>query len=301
MKMRSLLLVAAGALRAWAANPAELDTLRQGHEAATAPYVQRAEQDYLQKLDTLMRQFGAAARIEDATAVKAEMDRVRSKQPVNPNAAGKLPDAMLALRRNYETALATNLRPARQAYAQKLDTLMKRFGAAGRIDDAALVQTELEAVRRTADLGAASSGGFLTTWKRPDETVAREMIGKGEVLPISSRREDAYVIGRLPMRAVIYVQYVEGKWKASGKIASDSPDDPRAQYKELSRLAIVNKPASGRSKVIALVPPNTKDEPYFYVADHELENVMLRINDNDGDFTKNPDGGVKYRVYVQRP
>jgi hypothetical protein len=131
--------------------------------------------------------------------------------------------------------------------------------------------------------------------------VAREMIAKGEPVPITAKRENAHVIGRLAPRSVIYLQYVQGKRNASGVIASGVPDNPKAQYGDNSRLAIFNAPPGGKARLVALMPPNTKDEPFFHVVDHELENVVLRINDPDGDFLKNPDGGVIYRLYVQRP
>jgi len=137
--------------------------------------------------------------------------------------------------------------------------------------------------------------------QRPDKNTAREMIAKGDVISISARSDRAYVIGALPMRSVIYLQYVEGMWKGWGNIPTDCPDDPAAEGKDRSRLAIVEVTASGRQKVAAVVPPNTKNNPFFYVVSHDMKEVVLRMNDNDRSYANNPDKGVKYRIFVQRP
>ncbi len=140
----------------------------------------------------------------------------------------------------------------------------------------------------------------LKLWQPPDKNLARQMIAKGEVVAITSRSDQGYMLGNLPAGSVIYLQYVQGKWKGWGNIPTDCPDDPTAEGGDRSRLAIAEVLHSGKQHVEAVVPPNTKTDPYFFVTRHDMPKAVLRINDNDGVFAKNPDGGVKYRLYVQR-
>ncbi|MBI5684250.1 MAG: hypothetical protein HZC54_04150 [Verrucomicrobia bacterium] len=137
--------------------------------------------------------------------------------------------------------------------------------------------------------------------QRPDKNTVRGLIAKGEVISISARTNRAYVIGALPMRSVICLQYVGGLWKGWGNIPTDNPDDAAAEGGDRSRLAIVEVTASGKQRVVAVVPPNTKNNPFAYVVSHDMKEVVLRMNDNDGAFEKNPDKGVKYRFFLQRP
>ncbi|MCX6899221.1 MAG: hypothetical protein NT105_11010 [Verrucomicrobia bacterium] len=140
-----------------------------------------------------------------------------------------------------------------------------------------------------------------TTAQQQDRNVAKEMIAKGEVVPITAKREEGYVIGRLPARSVIYLQYAKGRWKAWGQLATACPDDPKAERGDLNRLAIAEVLRTGKQHVLAVVPPETRTQPFSYVLRHDTEKVVLRINDNDSDFARNPDAGVEYCLYVQTP
>ena len=280
-----------------AANP-ELTALRKSYDTDIGPLLQRAQADYIQRLDALMRQLGGVGRIQEAAVVKGEIDRVRKGDPITKETT-KAPDALANLRHGYESGLAASLRPLRQLYTQKFEALVRKLGAAGRIDDAALAQKDLDAMRKLASVEGTASG-FSTMWKHPDKARAAAMIVKGEVTAIPGNTEKGFVIGHLAPRSVIYLQYVEGLWKGWGNIPTDSPDDPKAQGKDRSRVAIVDIPPNGRAHTLAVVPPGTKAEPFFFVTDRTVDNVVLRMNDNDGDFRKNPDKGVKYRLYIER-
>ncbi|MFA5192646.1 MAG: S16 family serine protease, partial [Verrucomicrobiia bacterium] len=141
----------------------------------------------------------------------------------------------------------------------------------------------------------------MTTAQQPDRNVAKEMIAKGEIVPITAKREEGYVIGRLPARSVIYLQYVEGKWKAWGNYATACPDDPNVERGERNRLVIAEISGNGTQHVLAVVPPETSLQPFSYSLSRDVDKVVLRINDNDNDFGSNPDAGVAYCVYVQTP
>ncbi len=140
----------------------------------------------------------------------------------------------------------------------------------------------------------------MTTGQQSDKDMAQAMIAKGEVIEIPANSDQAYVIGRLPARSVIYLQYVGGRWKSWGKLATASPDDPKAERGNQVRLAIAEVPPSGGQRVLAVVPPNTRTEPFFYVTNRDLEKVVLRIN-ADGKVLQTNPGSVKYRIYVQTP
>ena len=128
-----------------------------------------------------------------------------------------------------------------------------------------------------------------------------EIVTKGEVIPISAKSEEGYVIGRLSAGAIIYLQYVEGKWKGWGVLPTDCPDNPKAEGKDRSRVAIASVLPSGKQDVLAVVRPETQRKPFHYVVRKDAEKIVLRMNDNDGDFANNPDGGVKYRIFIQPP
>ncbi|MFA6563613.1 MAG: S16 family serine protease [Verrucomicrobiia bacterium] len=141
----------------------------------------------------------------------------------------------------------------------------------------------------------------VMTAQQPDRNVAREMIAEGEIVPITAKREEGYVIGRLPARSVIHLQYVEGKWKAWGNYATACPDDPNVERGERNRLVIAEVSRSGTQHVLAVVPPETSLQPFSYPLSQDADKVVLRINDNDNDFASNPDAGVQYCVYVKTP
>jgi hypothetical protein len=52
-------------------------------------------------------------------------------------------------------------------------------------------------------------------------------------------------------------------------------------------------------ETLAVVPAGTAANAFEFIAPRDLENVALRINDKDGDWSKNPDGRVTYRVQLR--
>jgi hypothetical protein len=67
---------------------------------------------------------------------------------------------------------------------------------------------------------------------------------------------------------------------------------------ERNRVAIVSAPTSGPVELLSLVPADTARQAFEFTAPRNLENVALRINDNDNNWATNPDGHVKYRVTI---
>jgi hypothetical protein len=52
------------------------------------------------------------------------------------------------------------------------------------------------------------------------------------------------------------------------------------------------------SQVLALVPEGTKSKPFSFQLPRDVEQLVLRINDNDGQWRGNP-GRVQYKLAVR--
>ncbi len=63
------------------------------------------------------------------------------------------------------------------------------------------------------------------------------------------------------------------------------------------RLAICEA-AGGKTKVLSIVPYDTKYKPFQWTADKDYSDIVLRINDSDGNFASNPPGNVIYKLLV---
>jgi hypothetical protein len=120
------------------------------------------------------------------------------------------------------------------------------------------------------------------------------------VMELTAKSERGASVGPMKSGQVLRLQYVSGKWKAWGNLATASPDDPNERERgDANRLAIVSAPASGDVETLAVVPAGTAANAFEFIAPRDLENVALRINDKDGDWSKNPDGRVTYRVQLR--
>jgi outer membrane biosynthesis protein TonB len=122
------------------------------------------------------------------------------------------------------------------------------------------------------------------------------------VREISPKSKRGLSLGAIKAGTVLRLQYVSGKWKAWGKLPSACPDDPNEHDPgDHNRLAIVSAPASGPVETLAVVPTETAAKPFEFTVPRDLENVALRISGGHGDWAKNPDGHVQYRVTVLSP
>jgi hypothetical protein len=115
------------------------------------------------------------------------------------------------------------------------------------------------------------------------------------MIAISVKNEHGYTVGNIAKGEKLVLQYVSGKWKAWGKIATDSPDAKDGNIK--CRLAICEANEEGTT-VLAVVSGGTAIKPFEWIADKNYEKVVLRINDPDGDFESNPGTEVKYKLQV---
>lgn len=119
-------------------------------------------------------------------------------------------------------------------------------------------------------------------------------------MTISAKSRKGFVVGRLSKNTTIVLQYVGGKWKAWGSRADISPDRTGGRGGKRRRLAIIALAADGgTSQVLALVPEGTKSNPFSFQLLHDVEELVLRINDND-QWRGNP-GKVQYKLTVRPP
>ncbi len=138
--------------------------------------------------------------------------------------------------------------------------------------------------------GPQEKGGLEARSRRLDEIAA-----------ITAKKEHGYLIGKVAKGETITLQYVSGKWKAWGRYATQSPDEPVQERGDQCRLAICEAPEETPTKVLAVVPSGTGTRPYTWAADRDYEKIVLRINSPQTDFASNPDNGVQYRVTIAMP
>jgi hypothetical protein len=157
--------------------------------------------------------------------------------------------------------------------------------------------SQVMAQKRLGELGVAEPAPA-----RPNPTIIAQQIASGEIVGITSKSEQGHVIGPLKRGSVVILQYVDGLWKSFGHVAGQSPDVDVMERGEVSRLVIADNSRPGQaSSALAVVPGGTIRAPFAWVADRDIQNVVLRINDADGDYASNPDHGVRYRLKIMRP
>ena len=121
------------------------------------------------------------------------------------------------------------------------------------------------------------------------------------VATIPADSADAFLLNDVRKGSKIWLQYAGGKWKSWGNIGTENPDDQKSERGDASRLAIAlpSRNAKG-GKVLAVVPPETAKRPFVYDVPVDFPVLVLRINDPDSSFEKNP-GTVRYAVKVFPP
>jgi hypothetical protein len=124
--------------------------------------------------------------------------------------------------------------------------------------------------------------------------------GQDTTITITANSPNGYRIGAVKRGDTITLEYVTGKWKSKGGIATENPDDPKATYGDDDRLVIAEAmDASGApGKLITLVPPETTLKPFTYLVQTSRNDVVLRINANSSR-TENP-GAVTYKLKLVR-
>jgi hypothetical protein len=99
-------------------------------------------------------------------------------------------------------------------------------------------------------------------------------------------------IGNFKKGDRIIIEYEDGVWTHwSGKVASSSPDAPDG-----SRLKIMGQP-KGELRLDVVVPTDTKANPFEYVFEEDVKDVMLGM----GDPTYSDNAGtVAYKIIIYK-
>jgi hypothetical protein len=145
-----------------------------------------------------------------------------------------------------------------------------------------------------------------------DPQAVKDLLASGQSVVVSQKVEQGYVIGPVKRGTMIVLSYESGHWKHMGHVASGSPDfrataskkksSLDASVEEHNRMVIAdNSPEGKPSTVITIVPPETKTTPFVWTAAKDYGKVILRINDDDGDFASNPGNGATYRMKIVPP
>ena len=202
------------------------------------------------------------------------------------------------LQESYRSAVLRVTKPLQQSYIAELQKLRDALARDANLDAANKVQAEIDAVYQA--IAFANTAATVTlAGKATPQAIA---VGNAQEIQVSipANEVNGYKIGPLKKGVVITLTYVGGSWKPDGKVASDRPDAEKPERGEKSRLAI----ASGRYKtqagpVLAVVPAGTATNPFSYTLEADVENVVLRINEDGNDFADNP-GAVTYRLKIAR-
>ncbi len=145
------------------------------------------------------------------------------------------------------------------------------------------------------------SGAFLTRFEekyfsemfRGDEKGRPVSPVKLNEIKIDGRQKVGFDAGRIDKGQHVILQYVSGKWKGWGGIASENPDAEVQERGDRCRVAIVLD-----DKVVSVVPFGTTGKPYVYKL-KKSGNLTFRINDDDDEWVSNPQGFVTYKFGVR--
>jgi hypothetical protein len=198
-------------------------------------------------------------------------------------------------------------------YDQVLASAQAQLTKASRLDDALLVKAkrdEVAAAWITPAIAAAAEKATLpvtaATGGNTQKPVAPEMpLGTSpprEVqATIPANTPNAFRLGAVRSGTKISLQYLTGKWKAWGILATSNPDDETTDGGEQCRVVIaLPSMGGGTGKVLAVVPPDTKTKPFVYTTQADHTELVLRINGRGKAFSSNP-GSVEYSVKITPP
>jgi hypothetical protein len=112
---------------------------------------------------------------------------------------------------------------------------------------------------------------------------------------------DGFSLGELKKGTKLSIQYKSGIWKSWGRIATESPDSEKTPPGDTCRVAISLPAHNGKpGKALAVVPGETGKRPFIFEVPLDFPDLVLRINDKEGEFDGNP-GKVEYTVSIFPP
>lgn len=192
------------------------------------------------------------------------------------------------LRDSYKAAMEKATKPINQTYLAELTKVRDMYTRAAKLDAANKVQSEIDAIAGDQNAGKPVPQTAITS-NGPETPVA-----------IPANDVNGFKIGPLKKGQTITLSYVTGKWKNDGVLPSDNPDAQFTERGDLTRLVIAN----GRYKtkpgpVLVMVPAGTSATPFSYTLQDDVDNVVLRINEDSNDYETNP-GVVTYKLKISR-
>ncbi len=200
-----------------------------------------------------------------------------------------VPADLERLQAAYEAARERATRPLDERYLAELVKLQDTYTKAAKLEEALAVSNEIKGMKARMGLPTKSKP---STQAAPAASTQETSTN----ITISPNTPNGYRIGAVKKGDTITLEYTGGKWKSRGGIATESPDDPNATYKEEDRVVIAEPAdASGTpGKVIAIVPAETASKPFTYLVQTSRAEVVLRINTNS-ERKENP-GSVTYKL-----
>ena len=132
------------------------------------------------------------------------------------------------------------------------------------------------------------------------EPVSVKTLDNATPVQIPAGSPSGLALGQVPRNSKLFLQYVKGTWDTYGKKGNTNPDSSFSQGGTRVNLAIIDYRGPDEEAVLlTLVPHETAKTPFAYTINHDVNNLVLRINDR-GDFTDNP-GVVTYRLLLLDP
>lgn len=209
-----------------------------------------------------------------------------------------VPADMERLRVAYEAARERATRPIDEKYLTELVKLQDSYTKAAKLQEAVVVANEIKSMKERLGLQASPNSPTLAPAVAPGKAAKKD--NQDVTITIPANSPNGYRIGGVTKGDTLTLQFVDGKWKSQGGIATESPDNPTATYGENDRLVIA-EPADANGapgKVIKIVPADTATTPFVYVMQTSRTDVVLRIN-NNSDRKENP-GVVTYKMKLVR-
>jgi len=279
---------------------------------------------YRTSIQAGINKASAAGDLDGALALLPEQKRFSATNEVPAQDDAAVPLPVKQRRAGWRTQIA-RMEKDRDARANALlaryDQVLAQAQTAltqhQRLDDALLVKARRDqiatgwptpavaAAAEKATPPATAPASVVTNVQKPATPPAKVPPGATPTgqfkATIPANSPDAFPLGEVRKGTRISLQYVGGKWKSFGHVASSNPDDEKTQGGDSCRVAIALPSKAGKGgDVLAVVPPDTKKRPFVFEAQSEYPGLVLRINGSDKSFPHNP-GRVEYSVEILPP